>query len=86
MASPKEVPLHVSLRLSSGGNNAKRSSITYRADEKTAKCGGEVIKVNEIFLADKDNEHVYNSRLHEIVEGVLTGEHGCIMVYGHAGT
>eukprot|EP01063_Lacrimia_lanifica_P001860 TRINITY_DN1096_c0_g1_i1.p1 TRINITY_DN1096_c0_g1~~TRINITY_DN1096_c0_g1_i1.p1 ORF type:complete len:748 (+),score=302.25 TRINITY_DN1096_c0_g1_i1:85-2328(+) len=85
-AEEKSVPLHVAVRVTKAAGKRAAQQISYKSEDRTITKGGQTIRVNELYTADKDNDVVYSKRLVEIVDGVLKGEHGYIIVYGNAGS
>eukprot|EP00754_Rhynchopus_humris_P022105 Rhum_TRINITY_DN14773_c13_g1::Rhum_TRINITY_DN14773_c13_g1_i1::g.117333::m.117333 len=90
-AQPSVSPLFVAVRIT---KTTKKHSggFAYSLEDKTVtKPGyggtpGTSVPVSALYGPEHDNESVYNTRIRDVVEGVLSGEHGLVMVYGNAGS
>ena len=86
MTNPPEkaTPLHLAVRVTKGKKHT--NGIIHKERDNTITKGKQTIKVDEIYTPEMDNDYIYNKRINEILEGVLVGEHGCVIVYGTAGS
>ena len=88
-AKATTVPLFVGIRVSRAAKRQGSSpnGISYSQNDRTiTKAGSPPLPVSEVYGPDRDNEVVYNTRVSDIIDGILNGENGMVMVYGNAGS